>query len=234
MTASCPHGIVYGLKIILRSESVRDHMDLLLSFRKFPMIIVSDLSSMLAQHAENRCPGIFSPHQGRLAEPTEANLAACRDGSFQADIPALDGNNFDNNAPRYSLADRFHQTNLSSEKDLLRRVSFVKQLAGRVNTQIQEQLFREMGRNAYFLTQLRPDNYLLLLRLIVNFHNTNVNHRQLASIEKCVRESGQPLKASLAVSASLKLFAHLQSACPSAALCRNPSHRQVRLLLEAE
>jgi hypothetical protein len=157
-------------------------MDLLLSFRLFPLIVITDVSSMLAKHAENRRPGIFAPHQGRLAEPTEENVAACKAGTFTRDLCQLDEAEYPMNPQHFCLADKLHQSNLSNEEDLLRRVGFVKQLSGKVNTQVQEQFFQEIGRNAYYLTQLTPEHYLFALRLIIHFHNIDINVKQRRGI----------------------------------------------------
>jgi hypothetical protein len=182
---------MYGLKLILRNESVRDHADILLSMKKFPIVVISDLSSMLALHIEKRRPGTFAPNLGRLAEPTEDKISACKNGTFSASIPSLDQVDFPENAPRFSLADKFHEKNLSAEQDLLRRTGYVKQLAGKVNTQVQEQLFRQLGRNAYFITQMNAHHYLFFSRLIMHLHNVDVNARQSSGIAKSVQDSGR-------------------------------------------
>ena len=52
ITAVCPHCIVYAMKPVIRSESVRDHLDILLSLKKFPVVVISDLSSIMARHGE--------------------------------------------------------------------------------------------------------------------------------------------------------------------------------------
>jgi hypothetical protein len=190
--ASCPHGIVYAIKPVLRSESVRDHLDILLSLKLFPVVVVSDMASMLAAHAENRKPGIFKPFKGRLLRPTAANLAAAKERKLQCPIQGLDDSEVTDDTQRYSLADKFHQGNLSAEADLLRRVEHVPKLAGRLNTQVQEQLFRKVGRDAYFLTQMSPAHYLFIQRLIIHLHNETINNKRVAGIEKTIRESSLP------------------------------------------
>jgi hypothetical protein len=154
--------------------------------KAFPIIAITDVSNMLAQHAEKRRPGIFAPYAGRLAESTEKNIAECKAGSFSASIPSLDDNNLDLTAPqrRYSLSDTFHQGNLSAPQDWLRRIRFVPQLNGRINSQIQEQFFRELGRNCYFLTQLKPQHHLCLVRLCIHWHNERRNAEMEAGIAK--------------------------------------------------
>jgi hypothetical protein len=164
-------------------------MDILLSFRLFPLVVITDVSSMLAKHGENRQPGIFAPHNGRLAEPTEENIAACKAGTFVSDLKQLEDANYPLHPRHFCLADKLHQSNLSDERDLLRRVGFVKQLQGRVNTQVQEQFFREIGRNAYYLTQLTLEHYLFALRLIVHYHNIDVNIKQRRGICKAAYSS---------------------------------------------
>jgi len=46
VTASCPHGVVYAMKVLLRGESVRDHVDLLLSMKHLPDLVVNDMPGM--------------------------------------------------------------------------------------------------------------------------------------------------------------------------------------------
>ena len=37
------HGVVYAMKVRLRGESVRDHVDLLLSMKHLPDLVVNDM-----------------------------------------------------------------------------------------------------------------------------------------------------------------------------------------------
>ena len=75
---------------------------------------------------------------------------------------------------RYSLVDKFHRRNLSPEAESLRRVEHVPQPAGKINTQVQEQLFHKLGKDAYFFTQMTTGHYLFKQRL--HLHNQTMNN----------------------------------------------------------
>lgn len=51
---SCPHGAVYFLNFLFWTESARDHVDGLLSFKAFPICFISDVSGQVARHMNNR------------------------------------------------------------------------------------------------------------------------------------------------------------------------------------
>ena len=51
LSFSCPHGVVYYLKFLLRPESSRDYVDGLLSMEHLPNITVIDMAHIVANHA---------------------------------------------------------------------------------------------------------------------------------------------------------------------------------------
>ena len=51
LSFSCPHGIVYYLKFLLRAESCRDYVDGLLSLKHRPNIVIVDMAHIVANHA---------------------------------------------------------------------------------------------------------------------------------------------------------------------------------------
>jgi hypothetical protein len=187
--ACCPHGVVYAIKPIIRSESVRDHIDILLSLREAPIVVVSDLAPMIAAHGERRKPGLFWPHDGRLAAPTAENVNLAESGDLLCVIEGLEEEEIIHGLARYSLSDKFHEKNLSSKADILRRVHLFPQLAGKLNTQAMEQLFRQMGKDAYYLTQMTPAHFLFVLRLNIHLHNCATNDTLLKKLQKSVSES---------------------------------------------
>jgi hypothetical protein len=181
--------VVYAIKPIIRSESVRDHVDILLAMKTTPIVVVSDLAPMIAAHGEKRQPGMFWPHSGRLAEPNTANLEAAKAGELICIIEGLEDNHIRDGLARYSLADKFHENNMSRKDDLLRKIHLFPQLAGSVNSQCMEQLFRQLGKDAYYLTQMTPAHYCFVLRLNVHMHNVATNKKVLGSVEKSANES---------------------------------------------
>ena len=130
LICTCPHGVTYGFKSLLKPESPRDIGDMLLSMKHPPNIVISDIPHMLAGHLNKRCPNFFNPHSGRVVEPTEDNIKLVEDGNFTAtSLPWL--NRCSEKAAedlvlvgtdihpitlvqqRYSLYDRFHEKNTS-------------------------------------------------------------------------------------------------------------------------
>ena len=51
LSFSCPYGVVYYLKFLLRAESRRDYVDGLLSMEHLPNITVIDMAHIAANHA---------------------------------------------------------------------------------------------------------------------------------------------------------------------------------------
>ena len=82
LSISCPHKVVYALKFILRAEGPRDYIDLLLCFKYQPTIVICDMAHMVASHGNVRQPGMFSPFEGRLAEPSPTMISQAKDGGF--------------------------------------------------------------------------------------------------------------------------------------------------------
>ena len=83
LTFSCPHGVVYYLKFLLRSESSRDYIDDLLSMNHIPNAVVIDMAHIIAEHAlvsrredvqkygYNEEGILFEPYSGRVADPDD-------------------------------------------------------------------------------------------------------------------------------------------------------------------
>ena len=80
MSGTCPHSIIYSLKFVLRAESPRDYIDILLSMAHKPNIVIIDMANMLVAHSKNRTKGMFHPNDGMVAEPTEENIKLANEG----------------------------------------------------------------------------------------------------------------------------------------------------------
>ena len=48
LTVTCTHGIIYGVKVLVRAESPRDYIDILRSMKHRPNILVCDMAHMVA------------------------------------------------------------------------------------------------------------------------------------------------------------------------------------------
>lgn len=208
LVAVCPHGICYGLKSILRCESVRDHIDMILSLRHQPSIVISDLSNLLARHGNKRKPDMFSPHQGRLAEPSAFISQQISEGSFVKNLPFVTLGDFEvhhdvtdhqysaresfhpisRTLAHYCLSDEFHKGNMRGEADKLRFMSLVPEL-NTLNSQVAEQLFSQFTKDTYFLDKMRPEVHMFVLRLLIHFHNTKNNKSMTEKMLKCAKRS---------------------------------------------
>lgn len=142
----CPFGIVYNLKCNLRAESPWKHL---------PNIIIYDFARGLATHANLRAPESIPirPYEGRLAEPNEENIKLAKSGNLKVNFPWLEekmsvsnpqGHPVTGSSDHYVLSDHFHESNTKDSKDVLRKITIVPQLAGKINSQVAEQLFAKM------------------------------------------------------------------------------------------
>ncbi|XP_048258247.1 uncharacterized protein LOC124129125 [Haliotis rufescens] len=192
VSASCPHRIVYAFKAILRPESVRDHVDIILSMSRQPPVIISDVAPMMSRHGNKRRKNMFSPNEGRLGEATADNIKKAKEGVFSKSIPCMkewvtvapvSDNDLPTSNETFCLLDRFHEGNTKSDEELLRRITFVPEMKGSINSQVEEQLHREMNRNNYFLDAMSPGNYMFVLRLLLHFHNEHTNRKMTEAIK---------------------------------------------------
>ena len=138
-----------------------------------PNIVIYDFARGLATHMNLRDPErlTFKPFEGRLSDPTEENIALAKAGNLKVSLPWLnfrklvpdcDGHPTTGSAEHYALYDRFHEDNTKDPRDGLRKLRLVPQLAGKVNSQVAEQLFAKMKKNNYFLNMALPSTHLFL------------------------------------------------------------------------
>lgn len=191
----CPCGVVYSVKFNIRAESPRDYMDLLLSWKHMPNIVVYDFARGLATHGNLREPEKlpFRPHVGRLKEPTEDNIRLSKEKKMSINLPwllerkrepDLDGHPITGSAEHYALYDKLHESNAKDEKDLLRRINLVPELVGHLNSQVAEQFFAKMERNNYFLNMMSPTTQICVIRSIIHHSNERINQQRIDKIKK--------------------------------------------------
>uniref|UniRef100_A0A9J7Y4U2 SAP domain-containing protein n=1 Tax=Cyprinus carpio carpio TaxID=630221 RepID=A0A9J7Y4U2_CYPCA len=191
----CPCGIVYSIKCNLQAESPRDFADLLLSWKHMPNVIIYDFARGLATHlnlrASEKLP--ISPFEGRLAEPIQSNIELAKCGKLKVSLPwlntkktepDLNGHPVTGSSDHYVLYDRFHEANTKDSKDVLRKLTLVPQLAGKVNSQVAEQLFAKMKKNNYFLNMSLPSTHLFQMRNIIHHYNEKKNNKLLERLKK--------------------------------------------------
>ena len=86
VSASCPHGVVYAVKFVLHAESPRDYVDIILSMKHQPNIVVVDMANLVAAHGNNRKFGLFSTHNGMPVEASTANIEAASDHTLTVNL----------------------------------------------------------------------------------------------------------------------------------------------------
>ncbi|XP_058639161.1 uncharacterized protein LOC131544754 isoform X2 [Onychostoma macrolepis] len=199
---TCPCGVVYSLKFLIRAESPRDYADCLLSFKHFPNINIYDFARGLATHTNLREPERvpFRPYEGRLKEPTPENIKLAVEGKLKVNHLWLkekkdnvdpDCHPVTGSAEHYALYDLFHEKNTKDARDALRKIQIVPELAGWVNSQCAEQLFSDMRKNNYFLNTLTPSGHIFLMRNILQHYNTKRNKKMEDGIRKIVPQNAQ-------------------------------------------
>ncbi|XP_070557881.1 uncharacterized protein [Ptychodera flava] len=209
LSASCPHKIVYGFKPLLKVESPRDFVDLLLSLKHQPSVVISDIADLIAKHGNKRQPGMFSPHDGMLCAPTEENIKAAESGNLTINLPYIEkgvctptnlqqmavqtDRNYSTmkaihpttqSSDTLSLFDWFHHGDCKDPREILRSVSLVPELCDWGNIQAEEELFESLGRDQYFLNNMTSSTNLFILRLAVNEHNTAINQNTVSTMEE--------------------------------------------------
>ncbi|XDV11852.1 hypothetical protein PO909_000657 [Leuciscus waleckii] len=205
----CPCGQVVSLKFNIRAESPRDFTDLLLSWKHMPNICIYDFARGLAVHANLREPETmpFSPHEGRLLDPSHENLQYASNGGMvnlpwlntKKTVPDPGGHPLTGSADHYCLYDRFHEGNTKDPKDILRRIKMVPELAGRINSQVAEQLFSTMKKNNYYMNMLSPSAHVFMMRNVIHNYNQRKNKKIKEELKKlvtpeiqlCLNEHGQ-------------------------------------------
>lgn len=100
ITKVCPHQVVCGSKYIVRRESARDHLDLLLSSRFWPPVYVADCAQKVALCADVSYPQLakqmWGENQGCFSDPTAApqyvSCSELQDQPYSLDLTVTDSN----------------------------------------------------------------------------------------------------------------------------------------------
>ncbi|XP_074529942.1 HMG domain-containing protein 3 isoform X2 [Halichoeres trimaculatus] len=90
----CPHKVVCGSKYLVRGETARDHVDLLLSSRYWPPVYVSDCARNVALCADMQYPELatqmWGRNQGCFSDPLEKpEFVSCTELQEQSDSATL-------------------------------------------------------------------------------------------------------------------------------------------------
>ncbi|XP_077967886.1 uncharacterized protein LOC120344994 isoform X2 [Styela clava] len=162
----CPHGICYYMKYLLRQGSARDYIDGILSLKRQPHAIISDIASQVAHHGEARKRGIFGPDKGMLFAYTDKNLELEKHGSLPQ--VKLDAHK------KYSLCDRFHtRSKKKTAENSFRNLKYCSDL--NINTSVAEQENAHMAKDRSSVCSMDTTNFLWLSRVSINLRNKDIN-----------------------------------------------------------
>ena len=188
LTMTCTHGIIYGVKFLLRSESPRDYIDMLRNMKHRPNVLVCDMAHMVAALGNRYEDDFFKPFQGRVAESNSENIENAKSGSLSVSFPFLEDNTpaklelsdsdshpVTGSNVRLALFDVFHQSNTNSDVESLRRIGCVRELKGNLNSQAAEQLHHSFNKDKHFLNQMSPVNHIFMFRSIIEQRNEAKN-----------------------------------------------------------
>ena len=107
LSFSCPHGIVYYLKFLLRAESCRDYVDGLLSLKHQPNIVIVDMVHIVANHANNTRKEdnirygkadeevrLFFPYEGRVTSSNDSeSIRLSKENLLEVNFPWMSTTN---------------------------------------------------------------------------------------------------------------------------------------------
>ena len=142
------------------------------------------MAHIIASNGNNFESDFFFPNEGRVAEPSQENVRLALNGhleiSFQwldrneearEDVYGSEGHPVTKSNIYLALFDRFHESNTNKEVEALRRIGCVRELRGKINSEVVEQLHNVFNRNKHFHNQMTPTNHIFLFKSIIDLHN---------------------------------------------------------------
>ena len=171
MAAACKHGVIYALKVLLQGESIKDLADIVLSMQHLTNVIIYDKSYKVpSQLTDIASHGRNMPNNGRVCEATDENIHWAKERKLTISMPWLEEPNDPpdegNQHPVtgcnevYCLTDTLHERNCKVPAEKLRSTRLVLELAGKLNTQVLEQINAEIGRSMCFLHEMSAYRFL--------------------------------------------------------------------------
>ena len=175
----CPHGVCYAVKNIIKFESPSDYVDLILSMRIPPVVLIVDMPDRVSENLNRRAPELLAPNNGMFVEANQENINAAKKGqSFY--LEALNRHLYGDSSENalkdrriYIAYDRFHKFYPSKETEICRSVDIVENMP---NTQVVKQFNSRIGRINF--DKLPPLTHCFYVRLVVNLNNLALNLKQ--------------------------------------------------------
>ena len=158
-----------------------------------PNVIIYDKSYKVpSQLIDIASHGRYMPNSGRVCEATDENIHWAKERKLTISMPWLEEPNDPppegNPHPVtgcnevYFLTDTLHEMNCKMPAEKLRSTRLVLELAGKLNTQVLEQINAEIGRSMYFLNEMSAYKQVFVLGLLMHLHNEKVNGKLLRTL----------------------------------------------------
>ncbi|KAI5626818.1 HMG domain-containing protein 3 [Silurus asotus] len=204
LSKMCPHQVVCGSKYLVRGESARDHVDLLVSSRFWPPVYVADCAQKVALCTEALYPELASQmwgrNQGCFSDPmTPAEYVSCpelQDQQYSMDLSSVDSNShvhpYTKSTVRYIVhpgdpSFSSSSTSSSSSSDPHRALTLCKELqsysnlVSSISTGLEENQ-SEFSERQKMLVFNNAAHYYLYNRLVDFLSSRDVVGQQMAEV----------------------------------------------------
>ena len=166
---------------------------ILLSMQHLPNVFIYDKSYKVpSQLTDIASHGRNMPNSGRVCEATDENIHWAKERKLTLSMPWIEEPNDppDEGNPHpvtgcnevYCLTDTLHERNCKIPAEKLKSTRLVLELAGKLNTQVLEQINAEIGRSMYFLNEMSAYKQVFVLQLLMHLHNEKVNGKLLRTL----------------------------------------------------
>ena len=84
------------------------------------------------------------------------------------------------------LFHRFHERNVKGKREILRRITFIPELKGLLNSECDEQLHYVYYKDTRFLNQMQPLNHIFMFKSDLDIRNIRINQSVIDDISKSI------------------------------------------------
>ena len=133
----------------------------------------------------------------KACETTDRNIELGKASKLNIDLPWLtekqgsDGtvaHPVTGSSVRLCLSDTFHQSNSKRQDSVLRQTNIIQQLRGRINTQTEEQMLSQTGKDNYFVNMMGSTNHIFVERSLLDDMNIKKNNKALTELEHLLQQ----------------------------------------------
>jgi hypothetical protein len=180
LTALCPHGIVYYIKLLIRQEGPGDVLDCLRSFAMMPKLVMYDNINAVIQHSRVVLSSVeflsmWGPNSGCIWPASSSNIEVAID-AINRKKPLL--GRIPNLEHSLGFYDRFHEGNSKKQSSFLRRMDLISVLCF-MNSQVAEQFNKMLKEKIRSFNQMKPDTIIIYLSEFATARSESLNSRLL-------------------------------------------------------